>query len=102
MKRLLLIFPLLPQLAVAGVYMCVDPASGKTTFTDVACSNQVAAEEVKIQSTNLASGRRSAPRAAAGTWRSDRDTRKSGVDYNGERRGLYDNDATAGVTPQGE
>ncbi|MCB1676100.1 MAG: DUF4124 domain-containing protein [Halioglobus sp.] len=103
MKRVLSMFLLLPQLAGAGVYMCVDPASGKTTFTDVACRNNAAAEEeVKVQSTNLASGRRSARPAAAGTWRSDRDTRKSGMDYNRERGGLYDNEATAGVTLQGE
>ena len=95
MRVLLLLFLLLPQLAAARVYMCVDPATGKTSFSDKGCELTASQEEVRVQSTNVDSGRRSAEKAAAKTWVSDRDTRKTGLDYNAERRGLSATNATA-------
>ncbi|MFK7976130.1 MAG: DUF4124 domain-containing protein [Halioglobus sp.] len=86
---------LLPQLATAGVYMCVDPATGKTSFTDKACATTDAREEVRIDATNLNSGRKSRGSVAEKTWRSEEDRRKSGRDYNASRRNLYNNSATA-------
>ena len=98
MNRLLVIALLLlaPQLAVARVYMCVDQATGQATFTDKACDTAASSrEEVRVQTANLDSGKRYAPPAKRKTWRSQADTRKSGVDYNAERRNLYQNKATA-------
>ena len=95
MKILLLILLLVPQLAAARVYMCVDPETGKTSFTDKACEKAASREEVRVSSTNLDSGSRSARGGAAKTWNSQRDTRKTGNDYNAQRRGLYENNPTA-------
>lgn len=85
----------LPQLASGAVYMCVDQATGKTSFTDKACAVTDAREEVKIDATNFDSGRKSKTSAREKTWRSEEDTRKSGREYNASRRNLYDNSATA-------
>ena len=95
MKILLLILLLAPQLAAAKVYMCVDPATGETSFTDKACEKAASREEVRVGSTNLDSGSRSARGGAAKTWNSQRDTRKTGSDYNAQRRDLYKNNPTA-------
>jgi hypothetical protein len=95
MKILLLILLLVPQLAAARVYMCVDPETGKTSFTDKACEKAASREEVRVGSTNLDSGSRSARRGSSKTWNSQRETRKTGNDYNAERRELYKNNPTA-------
>ena len=95
MKVLLLLVLLVPQLAAARVYMCVDPETGKTSFTDKACEKAAAREEVRVTSTNLDSGSRSARGGTAKTWNSQRDTRKTGTDYNAGRRELYNNNPTA-------
>lgn len=95
MKVLLLLLLLVPQLAAARVYMCVDPETGKTSFTDKACEKSASAEEVRVSSTNLDSGSRSARADASKTWNSQRDTRKTGIDYNTQRRDTYMNNATA-------
>jgi hypothetical protein len=94
-KILLLVLLLIPQLASAKVYMCVDPATGKTSFTDKACAKAASREEVRVEATNLDSGSRAGRGGAAKTWTSDRETRKTGIDYNAQRRGIYDNNATA-------
>ncbi|MBE9471857.1 MAG: DUF4124 domain-containing protein [Chloroflexi bacterium] len=95
MKILLLVLLLVPQLAAARVYMCVDPETGKTSFTDKACVKAASREEVRVSSTNLDSGSRSARGGSAKTWNSQRDTRKSGNDYNTQRRAMYKNNPTA-------
>lgn len=95
MKILLLLLVLIPQLASAKVYMCVDPATGKTSFTDKACATVASREEVRVGTTNLNSGSRSGRAGSTKTWTSDRDTRKSGLDYNTQRRVIYDNNPTA-------
>jgi len=95
MKILLLLLLLIPQLALAKVYMCVDPATGKASFTDKACATAASREEVRVDATNLDSGSRSGRAGSAKTWTSDRDTRKTGLDYNTKRRGMYDNNPTA-------
>jgi hypothetical protein len=86
---------LLPQLATARVYMCVDEISGKTSFTDKACETSAVREEVRVQAANLDSGARSAAPAKEKTWRSQADSRKSGLDYSEERRSIYEHRATA-------
>jgi hypothetical protein len=95
MKILLLVLLLAPQLAAARVYMCVDPETGKRSFTDKACEKAASREEVRVSSTNLDSGSHSARGGASKTWNSQRDTRKTGNDYNAQRRDLYENDPTA-------
>lgn len=85
----------LPQLATAGVFMCVDPVSGKTSFTDKACATTDAREEIRIDATNVSSGNKSRGAPREKTWRSEAETRKSGRDHNASRRNLYDNSATA-------
>lgn len=97
MKKLMVIgmLFLVPQLANARVYMCVDSTTGKTSFTDKACEITSVGEEVRVDATNLDSGSRSRRGSAAKTWRSDEETRKTGLDYNNERRDFYSNGATA-------
>jgi len=86
---------LLPQLAAARVYMCVDEATGETSFTDQACETASTREEVRVDPVNLNSGDRHVRRAKAKTWRSQADTRKTGVDFNAQRRSLYESKASA-------
>ena len=95
MRGLLLVLLLLPQLASAKVFMCVDPATGKKTFSDKGCQTSATREEVRIQTTNVESGRRTAGPADTKTWVSDRDTRKTGRDYFAEKRDLVRSQATA-------
>lgn len=96
-KKIILLAALLlaPQLAAAKVYMCVDPATGKTSFTDKACDAHEPGEEVRVEAANLESGSRYQKSAGRKTWNSERDERKTGVDYNTERRALYRSSATA-------
>lgn len=86
---------LLPQLASARVYMCVDHATGETSFTDKACETVSSREEVKVDPANLDSGSRYQAAAKKKTWRSEQDKRKTGMDYNAERRSIYENKVTA-------
>ena len=97
MIRIIVIALLLvtPQLASARVYMCVDHATGAASFTDKACESVSSREEVRVDPANLDSGSRYAKPAKKKTWRSQAEKRKSGMDYNAERRGIYENKATA-------
>ncbi len=85
----------LSQTANARVYMCVDQATGKKTFTDKGCETVERREEVKVEPTNLDSGKRYVKAPKPKAWNSQADTRKSGVDYNAEQRAIYENGATA-------
>lgn len=86
---------LVSQGATARVYMCVDAKTGSTSFTDKACEVTSVREEVRVDATNLDSGSRSRGGSKRKTWRSEEETRKTGLDYNNERRDLYGNSATA-------
>lgn len=103
MKAVLLLLLLLgPQLAWAKIYMCRDAVSGKTTFTDRACEQSVAIrEEVRVSPTNVDSGKRTAAPAPRGAWVSDRDTRKTGRDYNASGAYPGSEKASAIVSPEG-
>ena len=59
----LLLVLMLPQAAAARVYMCVDPQTGKTSFTDKACAETSTGEEVRVNGANYSSGRKNAPAA---------------------------------------
>jgi hypothetical protein len=48
-----------------------------------------------VDTANLNSGKSYAAPPKRKTWRSQADTRKTGADYNAERRSLYQNKATA-------
>ncbi|MCB1841346.1 MAG: DUF4124 domain-containing protein [Halioglobus sp.] len=95
MKIIVMTLLLLPQLALAKVYMCVDAATGKTSFTDRACDEATVVEEVRVDPVNLESGERYKKAPRQKTWNSERDARKSGQDYNAQHRALYENNATA-------
>jgi len=99
MRVLLLLMLLLPQLAAAGVYMCVDEITGKTSFTDKGCQTTASREEVKVPPANANSGSRTQAIESIKekTWVSDRDTRKTGRDYTAERRKLADNSPLPGI-----
>ena len=86
-----LLLPLLSgsNLAQAGVYMCVDPATGKTSFTDRACESKTAGENVRVQVANPGAQKRKASqsgRKVNKAWQSQRDTSLSGREYNAKRR----------------
>lgn len=100
MRVVLLLLLLIPQLALARIYMCTDPATGKTLFTDQACDSGDTPEEIRVETTNVTAGRlapgkneREPPPPK--TWKSDRDQRKTGRDYASRREELYQNSATA-------
>jgi hypothetical protein len=96
---LLMVLLLAPQLAAAKVYMCVDPNTGKTSFTDKGCKTVTFQEEVRVGATNSASGTRNSSGGGANkAWNSERDARKSGIEYNEQRRRERQNNATASVT----
>lgn len=95
MRVLLLLLLLIPQLALARIYMCIDPATGKTLFTDQACDSTGEQEEIRVQTTNVASGENDREPPPRKTWNSERDQRKTGLDYTGRRGELYENNATA-------
>jgi hypothetical protein len=97
MKNLILVTLLLlvPQFAAARVYMCVDQATGQTSFTDKACDTASVREEIKVPPSNLDSGERDARPSQRKTWRSQADVRKTGADYNAERRSVYESKVTA-------
>jgi len=106
MRVLLILCLLVSPLASAKVYMCVDPATGKTSFTDKGCEATASREEVKIPPANANSGSRSNSGESSKnkTWLSDRDTRKTGRDYSAQKRTMAEiaaPPATGGDVPGG-
>ncbi len=85
MRFLLIILFLAPQLAAAEVFMCTDPQTGRKTFTDRACDDTAAREQLHIQATNTSSGAKTAG-GGDKTWNSERDETRSGRDYREEER----------------
>ena len=88
MRALLFLLLLVPQLASAKVYMCVDEITGQKSFTDKGCQTTSSREEVKVPPANANSGSREAGSTSTRerAWVSDRDTRKTGRDYSAEQR----------------
>ena len=86
MRLLLILALMMPQLATAGVYMCVDPQTGKKTFTDRACEDNASREQLRVQAANSASGANTTRSGGTKTWNSDRDKTRSGRDYREEER----------------
>jgi hypothetical protein len=92
MRILIFLLLFVPQLAAAKVYMCVDEATGKKSFTDKGCQTAASREEVKVLPANTNSGSRADTVATTRekAWASDHDTRKTGRDYNVQRRSVAD------------
>jgi Domain of unknown function (DUF4124) len=102
MKKIILLSLLLfTHTASAKVYMCVDHATGKTSFTDKACETvHSSSEEVRVDPSNLESGRKYGTEKRSRVekvWNSQRDERKTGREFNAERSEPYKNAATAQV-----
>ncbi|TXS95358.1 DUF4124 domain-containing protein [Parahaliea maris] len=76
------------SVAQAKVYKCVDPATGKTTFTDVACaSNKASDDQVRVKPQNFgASGHRSQASSQQRVWRSQDPSRRE-LDADQQARG---------------
>lgn len=87
---------LAPQLSSAEVFMCVDPDSGKKTFTDKACPNAGERTKVKVDPSNFGGGSKTAKNA--GTWSSDKDTSVSGQDNLNANSRRMDSARNAGST----
>ncbi|TGD73349.1 DUF4124 domain-containing protein [Mangrovimicrobium sediminis] len=65
--------------ASAKVFMCVDPQTGKKTFTDTACPNADAGRrKVRVETVNFGDGVSS--KGNRGVWESDRDRSVAGVE----------------------
>jgi hypothetical protein len=89
---------LVPQFAAARMYMCVDEATGATSFTDKACDTETTVgEEIKVNPTNYGSGKGRQGHVRVKSWRSQTDVRKTGNEFNTQRRSLYESKATAGT-----
>jgi hypothetical protein len=92
MTIVIIIAMLLASKVVAGkVYMCVDRVTGESSFTDKACETESVGEEVRVQTTNLGSGHRYAKKGAKKTWTSERESRKTGLEYTAQKSGTTAN-----------
>ena len=91
MRLLLILAIFIPQLASAGVYMCVDPVTGKKSFTDRACPKSEAGTRVKVEPRNFgASGHTQAGDGLQKAWHNQRDTAVSGrANYDLHPKGGY-------------
>jgi hypothetical protein len=78
MRYLIIVGLLLSPGATAEIYKCVDPASGRMSFTDKACEEQAPGEHVPVDPTNFDSG----PKKQSGnrTWTSQDPTRAGSTD----------------------
>ncbi len=69
----------LPVTASAGVVMCVDPQTGRKTFTDHACPNATdTSRKVRVEPVNFGGGKMI--QRDSGVWASDRDQSVSGTE----------------------
>lgn len=79
MYRIILIVALLlPQVTLAEVFMCTDPATGQKSFTDKACPKLTKGKKVKVVPTNFGDGIHRTRRQQ--TWNSEVDNSVSGTD----------------------
>ena len=85
-KALILVALLSPAVASAGVFVCVDPATGKKTFTDKACETKSKGENLDVKPQNFGdSGHRSGS-SGQQAWNSQRTAKgTSTTQYTGHR-----------------
>ncbi len=90
MRALLLIVMLLPQVVLAEIYVCVDPETGKKSFTDTACGMHGTGDKIKVKEGNFgASGSNVNSGMRGDTWRSEDGSDISTSDnYKGARRNI--------------
>jgi hypothetical protein len=90
MRILFLVLLFIPQLALAEIYVCVDPVTGKKSFTDMACDVHRTGDEIKIKQGNFGSsgsGQKSSRGQKA--WRSqDGSDISSSEKYKGDRHNI--------------
>ena len=86
-KALILAALLSPAVASAGVFVCVDPATGKKTFTDKACETKSKGEKLDVKPQNFGdSGHRSGGSSGQQAWNSQRAAKgTSTTQYTGHR-----------------
>lgn len=92
MKQLMvmMVVIMLPLPVRADLYMCVDSETGATSFTDKACEEAASQEEIKVNAINPGgAGQASQSRTRNKAWRSQVDARKTGTDFNSQRRAMY-------------
>ncbi|MFT6285500.1 MAG: hypothetical protein ACJAYC_003397 [Halieaceae bacterium] len=71
MRVLFLALLFIPQLASAEIYVCVDLATGKKLFTDMACDVQAQGDEIKVKQGNFGSSGSGQKRSSGQkVWRS--------------------------------
>jgi hypothetical protein len=75
MRYLIIGCLLFSQLAMAEIYKCVDPGTGRMTFTDKACKQKTTGEHVQVDPTNFNSGTKKHP--GNRTWVSQDPTRNN-------------------------
>ena len=87
---------LLPLVGRADLLMCVDPQTGATSFTDKACQVTASQQEIKVNTVNPGGSQQASRHPERNkAWRSQLDVRKTGTDFNSERRALYRSEASA-------
>jgi hypothetical protein len=86
-RALILVALLSPAVASAGVFVCVDPATGKKTFTDKACETKAKGEKLDVKPQNFGgSGHRSGGSSGQQAWNSQREAKgTSTTQYTGHR-----------------
>ena len=92
MRYLIIGSLLFSQMAIAEIYKCVDPETGRMTFTDKACKQKTTGEHVQVDPTNFDSG----PKKYSGnrTWvsqdptRNDKGSASCGSTSSGHRRNV--------------
>jgi hypothetical protein len=89
-RIVLFILLCLPGFASAGVYMCVDPATGKKTFTDKACATKKSGDKLDVKPHNFGdSGHRAPGSSTSKAWTSQREaTGADRAEYTGNQRRL--------------
>ena len=90
MRVLFLVLLFLPQFALAEIYVCVDPVTGKKSFTDIACGVHGTGDEIKVKQGNFgASGSGQKGSGGQKAWRSqDGSDISSSEKYKGARRDI--------------
>ena len=86
-KALFLCALLSPTLASAGVFVCVDPATGKKTFTDKACETKGKGEKLDVKPQNFGGSGNQSGSSGTKAWNSQRAAQGvATTEYTGHRR----------------
>ena len=99
-RIVLLVLLCLPGFSAAGVYMCVDPQTGKKTFTDKACKASKSGDKVDVKPHNFGdSGHRTPASPTSKAWSSQREEQDADrTESTGHRRNIEKARATEADT----